>query len=93
MQITLTREDQKKEIEAQGVAVHRPKITDLEERLQRYEQKVTELEMKNKQIAEDLDRLVILLDCTLFKHSIILYVIITTNHPIPPAPNVLFASA
>ena len=61
MQRTLTREGKKEEFEAQCVAVNRQKITDLAERLQRSEQKVTELEMKNKQIAQDLDRQVILL--------------------------------
>ena len=80
MQITLTREDNTErmkkrmheEIEAQCAAVYRQKITDLEEGLQRSEQKVTELAMKNKQIAQDLDRLVILPDCTLFKNIMIL---------------------
>ena len=71
MQRTPTMENQRKEIEAQCVAVYRPFV----ERLQRSEQKVTELEMKNKQIAQDLDRLVILLDCALFKNTIILYII------------------
>ena len=59
MQRNVTREGKKEEIKAQCVAVNRQKISDLAERLQRSEQKVTELEMKNKQIAQDLDRLVI----------------------------------
>ena len=49
--------------------MHGQQTTDLAERLRRSEQKVTELEMKNKQIAEDLDRFVILLDCALFKNT------------------------
>ena len=47
--------------------MHGQQTTDLAERLRRSEQKVTELEMKNKQIAEDLDRFVILLDCALLR--------------------------
>ena len=58
MQRTLTREGKKEEIEAQCGAMHGQQTTDLAERLRRSEQKVIELEMKNKQIAEDLDRLV-----------------------------------
>ena len=49
--------------------MHGQQTTDLAERLHRSEQKVIALEMKNKQIAEDLDRLVILLDCALFKNT------------------------
>ena len=83
MQIILTREDNTErmkkrmheEIEAQCAAVYRQKITDLEEGLQRSEQKVTELAMKNKQIAQDLDRLVILPYCTVFKNIMILYIL------------------
>ena len=69
MQRTLTREGKKEEIKAQCVVVYRQQITDLAEHLQRSEQKVIELEMKNKQLAQDLDRLVILLDCALFKNT------------------------
>lgn len=52
-------------------AVLMQKICNLEVKLQRSEKKVAELEMENSQISQELDRLVMLPECTVLMNTLI----------------------